>query len=85
MSLKRPLIATHISGFSDFTIDKHNAFLVQKACPEELAAAMENILSNPDLAKKISMNAKKDAAQYSADNFARSFEVLYEKLLHDKK
>lgn len=60
-----PVIATQVGGFKDFVFDEEKdpektptAWVVDPDNPKQIAAAVEDILSNPDKVKRVTANAR---------------------------
>jgi starch synthase len=49
MACERPVVSTRVGGILDVVVDGKTGFLVSPNNPEELAEAMNKILSNPEL------------------------------------
>ncbi|MBX4192601.1 glycosyltransferase family 4 protein [Candidatus Parcubacteria bacterium] len=58
MAAGLPVIATTEGGLSDFIFDKKTAFVVDRDSPKQIAEAVEYILSNPELSKKVIETAR---------------------------
>ena len=74
------VIATRTGGIDEVITDGITGLLVQPNSPPELAAAIEFLLSDPDLRARLAANAfKKVEASYSWNGVAAQFEAIYRK------
>ena len=79
LASRLPLIATQVGGMADYVFDeKHNpdkkptAWVVDPDSPEQIAAKVQEILTNPEKAKQISAHARKMVEEkYDWDNIAK--------------
>jgi len=76
-----PLIAVDAGAVSEIVKTDENGYLCEPKNVSELAAALEKILSNPNLQKKFSENSLKLSRPHDLKNTIKSFEEIYEKLL----
>ncbi|OGY50293.1 MAG: hypothetical protein A3J65_04660 [Candidatus Buchananbacteria bacterium RIFCSPHIGHO2_02_FULL_45_11b] len=63
MQAAKPIIATEVGGNPEMIIDGENGLLVKPAGPEELAGAINKILSDKNLAPRLGRQAKIDVSQ----------------------
>jgi glycosyltransferase involved in cell wall biosynthesis len=68
MSVGLPVVSTRISGIPDMVKEGKTGFLVEPCDPDSLADAVNKILKNGGLRKKMSANAVKEIKKYSWDN-----------------
>ncbi len=61
MALKKPIIASDLPAIKEILKDKENSILVKPDSPKHLAKAIQDILKNKLLTKKITSNAHKEA------------------------
>jgi glycosyltransferase involved in cell wall biosynthesis len=76
MSAGRPVIATDVGGVRDWLRNGKNGFLVKPQKPDDIAAKLTLLLSDPELMKSMSEAAQKDAQKFSIEEFAKNIEVL---------
>ncbi|MFH1759245.1 MAG: glycosyltransferase family 4 protein [Patescibacteria group bacterium] len=74
-----PIIATTVGGIPEIIQDKQNGLLVPPKNSQALAAAIESLIKNPDLAQKLGQQAKEDVQQYSLEKMLEQIDVLYQK------
>jgi glycosyltransferase involved in cell wall biosynthesis len=77
----KPIVATDADGLLDILTDRHDALVVPKADAAALAAAVDELVGNPELARTLAANARRTGAQYDIGAFVRKMERLYE-ILH---
>jgi glycosyltransferase involved in cell wall biosynthesis len=58
MAAGLPVVATRLSGTPELVQDGVTGLLVEPQAPEALAAALERLLSDADLAAELSRNAR---------------------------
>ena len=59
MANGRPVVAFDVGGISDWLRDGHNGFLVPPRDVQQLAARLDQLLQNPDLAEKMGQNGRR--------------------------
>lgn len=75
-----PIVATNVRGLPEIIEDGKNGFLAEPGNAEQLAEKISLILSDKDLAQRISQNNKEKSRQYSWDEIALQTEIIYNKL-----
>ncbi len=53
MRYRKPVIATRVGGISDIVVDNESGLLVEQRDPEALAAAIDRVLGDPELAGRL--------------------------------
>lgn len=80
MSLEVPVIATQIRGSSDL-VGSGCGYLVPTSNPGAIAAAMEDIITNPSKAREMSVAARLRIADYDIERIEAKHEQLYARAL----
>ncbi|MEG4330196.1 exopolysaccharide biosynthesis GT4 family glycosyltransferase EpsE, partial [Microcoleus sp. herbarium5] len=81
MAMEVPAVVTNVGGTSELVDDGADAVLVQSEKPEEMADAIANLLQNPELALRLSQEArKKIMAKFSHGRSAETLAQCLEKL-----
>ena len=78
MAAGLPIVATSVGGVPQLIKHGKNGLLVPPENSEALAKAIIFLLKNKELAKKLGLQAHKDAKQYSVDRIVK----VYEKILN---
>ncbi|MEF3280988.1 MAG: glycosyltransferase [Elusimicrobiota bacterium] len=78
MAMGKVVIATDMGGPSEIIIDGIDGILV-KTNAESLKLAIEKVLSDGNLYKKISDNAKIKSFNFDVLNYIKKLEIIYEK------
>lgn len=81
MSTGRPVIASRIGGLVDLVADGETGFLVQPGDSLALQQAIERLLANPDLRKRMGQAALRKVAEFQASTVVPRIEQVYEELL----
>ncbi len=63
MAMGKPVVATDVGQQGDVINNEMNGILCQEKSPQQIADAVVEIYNNPDLAQKISGQARKDAVE----------------------
>lgn len=71
------VISTKVGGIPYLIKDGENGLLVNPENYEEIFNSIENLYKNPDLCKKLSINAKDTATKYSWDEIYPLWENLF--------
>jgi glycosyltransferase involved in cell wall biosynthesis len=66
LAANRPLVATEVDGTPEVVINERTGLLVPPANPVALAAAIERLLDNPELASRLASDGRK----FVQENFA---------------
>lgn len=82
MVAKLPIVATQVGGIADFLFDAQRnpnqpttGWAVDTDSPEQIAAAVVDIIANPDKAKEVVVNAYELAiSKYNWENIAKDME-----------
>lgn len=59
MAMNLPVVATNVSGIPEFLEDRVSGMMVPQKDPKALARAMETVLTDDDLRKQMTLEAKK--------------------------
>ena len=82
MAAARPIVATPVGGVIDAVHDGVNGILVKNDCPEEIAAALLRLESDPDLRKTLGNNGRKIAREkFHQDTIISDLSKFYESLV----
>jgi glycosyltransferase involved in cell wall biosynthesis len=76
-----PLVATAVGGMGEILDDEADALLVPHGDPRALGRAIERVLSDDDLAQRLSRGALAVAGEWSLDREQREWLELYERFL----
>ena len=82
LAMGKPIVATDADGLLDVLTDRKDALIVPKANAIALAAAVCEVIANPQLAASLAGEASKTGQRYDIAAFVRKMERLYE-LLHE--
>jgi len=85
MASGRPIIASDLSSFREI-LNQDNSVLVEPDSPMALAKGINKVLTNPDLAKRISGQAHQDVQEYTWRRRAKSIiKILVRNLQKDEE
>ena len=76
-----PVVALKDEAFKEMVIENKNGFLIKKASPKNFAKKVLEVLKNPSLYKKFSLNSQKVASSFSEENQAKKLIKIYKGLL----
>ena len=82
LAMGKPIVATDADGLVDVLTNHIDAVVVPKANADALARAINELLDSPELAARLSAEARNTGARYDIAVFVRKMERLYE-LLHE--
>lgn len=81
MALSTPIVSTDLEGLRGILINDVNALLVPRGEPPALASAIGHVLSEPDLANRLTERAKRDFDdRFTLDAAAERMARLYEEV-----
>ncbi|NUM25103.1 MAG: glycosyltransferase family 4 protein [Candidatus Buchananbacteria bacterium] len=74
-----PIASTNVGGIPELLTDEKNALVVKSGDPDALAKAIDNILEDENLSKKISAQAKADMSEkFSLSEMTAKTKAVYE-------
>jgi glycosyltransferase involved in cell wall biosynthesis len=74
----KPIVATDADGLVDILTDRHDALIVPKGDAATLTRAIDEVLDQPALARRLAANARKTGTRYDIGAFVEKMERLYE-------
>jgi len=81
MALEKPVIATNIGGVPEVVKDGINGILVPPKSPEHVAKALERLLTDSELRRKLGKAAAKSVKDYTWSKIAEKYEIIYQEAL----
>jgi glycosyltransferase involved in cell wall biosynthesis len=82
MAMKKPVIASNVGGIPEIIVDGQTGILVPPENAEALRQALESLLENRDMRKKMGIEGRKRVEQmFSIDKNVRQTEQIYGRLL----
>jgi len=85
MALGKPVIATNVGGIPEIVKDGVNGILVPPKSPKSVSEALEKLLANIELRKKLAEAAIESVKDYSWSKIAKKYERIYHKILRKTK
>ncbi len=83
MAAKVPIVATAVGGVPEMVENNESALLVPANDPPSIAAAIARLLTDKDLAQRLTANAATlVATRYTPENHVRSLVKIYRKVLN---
>jgi glycosyltransferase involved in cell wall biosynthesis len=80
MALGRPVVGTRDNGFSEFIVEDQNGLLVDRGAVEELGAAIERLLEDGELRRRLGESARSTAASLDASKLAPRYVDVFSEL-----
>ncbi len=77
----KPVIGTCNCGAEEAIVDGYNGLLVPQNSPEKTAEAIDYLLDNPEVARKIGENGKRRAEEFSWENIQQKIAQIYKSAL----
>ncbi len=81
MASAKPVVATNIRGSRDLIRNGKNGYLVPVDDFQALAGALINLLSTPELARKMGQQGRKDIQPYALENVLAEMSQIYSQFL----
>jgi glycogen synthase len=82
MACKTPVVASDVGGIREVVIPEENGMLVEPAQPRQLAEAVNRLLADPGLARRLGENGRRLVEEhYGWSQVARQTKQMYESLL----
>ncbi len=86
MAMEVPIVATDVDGVSEASSHNEDGLLVPPRDPHALAASVQTLLDNPQLAKKLTEHARaKIEREFSFATRMRHVESIYRKVMSPEK
>jgi glycosyltransferase involved in cell wall biosynthesis len=80
--LERPVVASRVGGIPEMVRHRENGLLVDPADPAGLAAAIEEVLANPDEARRMGAAGRRTAIEsFSVDSMVEKTLAAYHEVL----
>jgi glycosyltransferase involved in cell wall biosynthesis len=79
-----PIVATRVGGIPEVVADRETALLVPPGAPAELAAAMEKVLTDPDLARRLGSEGRRRVERFSWPRLMPSYIGLFHELAAER-
>jgi glycosyltransferase involved in cell wall biosynthesis len=83
MAWGKPCVATDVGGTLDFLQNNKNGLSVPSNDQNAMAEAIIRIMTEPSLAKRLGIEARKTAEQFSIEKTVKQIEELYAKQLNN--
>lgn len=77
LSTGLPIVTTAVSGASSVVLDGENGFIVPRRQPDAFAAALDRILSDPELREQMGAASRKRSEHFTLDRMVDEIEALY--------
>ena len=82
MAANVPIVATAVGGVPEMVEDEESALLIPARDPRAMAAAIARVLTEPELARKLTENGSALAAtRYSPESHAESLLEIYQEIV----
>jgi glycosyltransferase involved in cell wall biosynthesis len=81
MSWELAVITTPVGGIPELIVDHDNGLLVKPGCISDLSLAIESLISNQELRRKLSKNARESVKPFNVNNYMISLVGIYQVLL----
>jgi glycosyltransferase involved in cell wall biosynthesis len=81
MAAGLPIVATDAGGIVEIASHEKTALIVPARNPAAFAAAIERLRSNPELARCLAAQARREAARFTPDAYVESMIAIYRALL----
>jgi len=78
MAYGKPIVATDLPAVREVLVDHHNAILVSPDNAKALAEGIQQVLSDPGLAKKIAQNAYETARSHTWERRGKALASFFE-------
>jgi glycosyltransferase involved in cell wall biosynthesis len=82
MAAGKPIVASNVGGIPDLVQHEYNGLLVPPADEKALAAAIMQLINNPEKAKLMGQRGRERCHQFSVEAMTEKIDRLYLELLH---
>jgi glycosyltransferase involved in cell wall biosynthesis len=80
-----PVVATDAGGVPEIAINGRNALVVPRHNPSQLAAALETILRNVDLRKRLADASQEVVQRHSPSAYFQEITTIFHDVLKDSR
>jgi phosphatidylinositol alpha-mannosyltransferase len=84
MAAETPIVATELPGYANVARAGQDAELVRPGDPKALAAALVQVLEDPELGEKLVASGRSRAEEFSMDRLADRYVELYTSLVESR-
>jgi glycosyltransferase involved in cell wall biosynthesis len=81
MAARIPTVASNAGGIPEIVTSGRHALLVPPRAPETLAAAIEQLLKNPQEAARLAENAFQETKRFTPEEYHRALIGIYQRVL----
>jgi len=81
MAAGKPIVASNVGGIPDLVENDHNGLLVPPGDEKALAAAIRQLINDPEKAKLMGQSGRERCRQFSLEGMVAKLDNLYEGLL----
>jgi glycosyltransferase involved in cell wall biosynthesis len=81
MAAGLPVVATRVGGVPEIVVPEESALVVPARDPQQFAAALHRVLTQPEFARTLSANAMARVADFSSEAYALSLIRVYHRLM----
>lgn len=82
MAARLPIVATRVGGNPEAVVDGETGFIVEPHDPQSIAGALEKVIQNPELARRMGDKGRERVEQlFSYEAMMQGLMQLYEELL----
>lgn len=81
MSMQRPIVSTNVDGLGEVLRHGKNALVVHPKDSENLAAAIQALLKNPEKANALAAQAQRDSNKYDIQSTVDEMQLVYDDLV----
>ena len=82
MAAGTPVVASNLDGYRNVATDDVTALLIEIGNVASLASALTRVLTEPQLATRLTTNGREHAQRFSMDALADRYIEMYERALH---
>jgi len=84
MAFEKPVIATNVGGVPEVVKNGINGILVPSKSPELLAKALQRLLTDSELRRRLGKAAAESVKDYTWSKIAENYEILYHEALRPR-
>lgn len=81
MAAETPIVASRLPGYANVAREGRDALLVEPGDARALAAAIERLVDEPDLAAELVASGRQRAAEFSMDRLAARYLEIFDELV----
>lgn len=84
MRMKIPVISSGVGGMAEYITNEETGLLLKENSPDEICRYVERLVNDEQLRQRLINGGYKLAGQFGANKYVKTFQRMYEVILHEQ-